>query len=97
MASTEEATVRPNEEVGPICLLVGAKLEITAAPSPTQPWQLLVSSDPSVLKCTSTSGPSGTVSGTCQALKPGTALVTTETKPPTDHANDRWRLTVTVS
>jgi hypothetical protein len=97
VASTEEATVRPNEEVGPVCLLVGAKLEITSAPSPTQPWQLLASSDAAVLKCTSTSGPNGSVSGTCQAVKPGTALVTTQTKQPTDHANDRWRLTVTVT
>jgi len=96
VASTDEATVRPNEEVGPVCLLVGAKLEVTSAPSPTQPWQLLVPSDATVLRCTSTAGPNGTVSGTCQALKAGTAVLSTQTKSPTDGASDRWRLTVVV-
>jgi hypothetical protein len=96
VASTEQATVRPNEEVGPVCLLVGAKLEVTAAPSPTQPWQLLVSSDAAVLRCTSTAGPNGTVSGSCQALKPGSVTVSTQTKSPTNGASDRWRLTVVV-
>jgi hypothetical protein len=96
VASTEEATVRPNEEPGPVCLLVGARLEVTAAPSPTQPWQLLVSSNPAVLRCTSTAGQHGTVSGTCQAVAAGTSVVSTQTKSPADGATDRWRLTVVV-
>ena len=96
MASVEEATVRPNEEVGPICLLVGAKLQVTSAPSAAQPWQLLASSDPAVVRCSSNSGPTGTVIGSCMALDRGSAVITTRTKAPPNGASDYWRLVVFV-
>ena len=96
VASTELATVRPNEQAGPVCLLVGAKLQVSSAPSPSQPWQLLASSDPDVLKCTSTAGSNGTVIGNCMALDRGSAVVTTRTKSPANGASDYWRLVVFV-
>jgi hypothetical protein len=78
VASTELATVRP-EQPGPICLVAGATLRVTSAPSPQRPWQPLSTSDSSVLACTSAPGADGTIDGTCRALRAGTALLSTST------------------
>jgi branched-chain amino acid aminotransferase len=80
VSSTEEATARMAEPPGQTCLVVGAKLHVAAQPSPRHPWQPLSSSDSAILSCTSTTGASGTIDGTCRALRAGTAVVTTTTE-----------------
>lgn len=96
VAGTEEATVRPNEVVGPVCLLLGATLNVTAAPSPDRPWQPLSSSDPAVLSCSSMAGPNGTVAGTCTALKVGSVTVSSRTGTEAGGSGERWLLTLTI-
>ena len=86
VSSTEEATARSEESPGPICLVVGATLHVTSTPSPPTPWEPLATSDASVLRCKSTVGPAGVLDGACQAMKPGTAVIGSNT----------WRLTVFV-
>jgi hypothetical protein len=86
VSSTEQATARRDEVPGRICLIVGATLQVTSTPSPSQPWPALGTSDESVLRCKSAVGPDGTLAAGCQALKTGTAVVGTGT----------WRLTVDV-
>jgi len=100
VASTEEATVRKNEPPAQICLVVGATLHVSSEPSPRGPWQPLSSSDSRILACTSVPGPEGTIDGTCRALRPGTAVLTTTTRQlrgDTRYAPDYlWQLTVRV-
>jgi hypothetical protein len=86
VSSTEQATARSDDSPGRICLIVGATLHVTSAPSPGQPWPNLGTSDASILRCKSSVGPDGTLDAGCQALKPGTAVVGTGS----------WRLTVDV-
>jgi hypothetical protein len=100
VASTDEATVRSREAPGRTCLIVGATLNVTSEASPLQPWAPLSTSDPSVLACTSSPGPDGTVTGTCRALRPGTATLSTFTGPfagdPHGPPQYTWQLAVTV-
>jgi hypothetical protein len=100
VASTDEATARTREAPGQICLIVGATLNVSSEASPLQPWTPLSTSDPSVLACISRAGPDGTVEGTCRALRPGTATLTTNTGPfagdPHGPPQYLWQLTVTV-
>jgi hypothetical protein len=49
-----------------------------------------------VMRCTSNSGPSGTVIGSCVALDRGSTVITTRTKAPPNGASDYWRLVVFV-
>jgi hypothetical protein len=87
----DEATARPGETPGPVCVRVGAVLRITSAPAPERPWQPVTSSDPGVLACESAAGPDGTVEATCRALRPGTAAAATA-----ERGGAAWRLPVTV-
>jgi hypothetical protein len=90
-ASTDEATARPGEAPGTVCLRVGATLLVTAAPSPDQPWGPLTTSDPAVLGCSWAPGPDGTIEAGCRALRPGVATLSTAPA-----GGDAWRLSVTV-
>jgi hypothetical protein len=96
----EEATVRPEEPPAATCLIVGGTLKVTSAPAPRAGWQPLYVTDRAVLDCTSATGPDGSVSGTCSARSPGTAVVwtTTQHRPggPPDQPEYPWQLTVRV-
>jgi hypothetical protein len=96
VASTEEVTVRPAEPPLRTCVVVGATLRVTSAPS-KPPWQSLSTSDPSVVSCRSQSGAAGVLDGACRAERPGTAVLSTTTGHPTEARPDTvWHLTVTV-
>jgi hypothetical protein len=84
----------------PVCLPVNGLLHITSDPSPHQPWTTLLSSNPTILSCTSQVGKDGAVSGTCTPHLPGTVTVTTGTAPfagdPSGPPQYQWTLTVNV-
>lgn len=89
--------VRHGARPAAIRLPLRATLALIADPSPRQPWGPVVSSDPTVLRCASTTHPDGSVSASCTALRPGSATVHTTTAPlargPRQH---HWRLEVAV-
>ncbi|MEV4259136.1 hypothetical protein AB0J52_38765, partial [Spirillospora sp. NPDC049652] len=88
------------ERPPPLCLPVGAVLQVTAEPSPHQPWSPLTSTDALVLECVSRPGPQGTITATCTARRPGRATVATVTAPfagdPRGPAQFRWAQQVEV-
>jgi hypothetical protein len=88
-APLRETTARVRDEPAPVYLRVGATLRVTAEPT-RNAWQPLRTSDEVVLSCASAPGPDGAVDGTCRALRPGTATVTTSC------GGHRWQLTVVV-
>lgn len=94
-------TVNPARPPAPICLRVGHILRLSTAASPLQPWENLTSSDPRVVTCESTRGADGAVQARCTGLKPGTAVLSTQTMPfqgdPHGPAQVMWQLTVTVT
>jgi len=96
VASVEEVTVRPGDPPGSICVVVGATLRVTSAPSKPR-WQPLSTSDPAVVSCDTTYDPAGTLSGTCRALSSGKAVLASTTGAPTEARPDTvWETTVTV-
>jgi putative hemolysin len=96
LADGGEATIRPNEDAGPLCMRVGAKLGITSTVSDGPPWRPLVSADAAVLSCESKVDSAGAVNGVCTALAAGTTVVSTQTRTPASGASDHWRLTIAV-
>jgi hypothetical protein len=89
--------VRPGDPPGATCLIVGATLKVTSAPSGSLRWMPVESSDPAVLRCTPTAWTNSTLNVACTALKPGTATVSTFTeKGVPDPQETTWRLTVRV-
>jgi hypothetical protein len=84
----------------PVCLRTAATLQLTAQPSPHQPWQPLVSSDPGVVRCQSTPAADGSLTGTCVAVASGSAALRTSTAPfpgdPHGPPQQDWTITVIV-
>jgi hypothetical protein len=84
----------------PICVHVGQVLQLNSGPSPHQPWEEVVSSDPDVVSCTSTRAPDGAIVAGCHALKPGTVTLSTGTMPfagdPHGPAQHAWQVAITV-
>src|SRR5205085_2785607 len=76
-----QVTVKPGETPPPVCLPVGAELQITTPISQRQPWQPFTSSDPQVVACTTKYAPAGAAIATCRALRAGTATVGSTTAP----------------
>ncbi|RFU37419.1 hypothetical protein DZF91_32975 [Actinomadura logoneensis] len=93
-AGTVTVTVRRGETPPPLRLTVGTVLQVTAEPSPRQPWTPLTSTDALILDCVSRSGPQGTITATCTAKRPGRATIATITAPfpgdPRGPAQFRW-------
>jgi len=93
--------IRPGDQPNPVCVHPGDILTLTAAPSPTQPWQPLTTTDPATLACTTRTGADGALTATCKALRPGAATVSTGTAAfsgdPHGPAQYFWTLTVNVS
>lgn len=85
----------------PVCLTVGAILQVRSDPSPRQPWATLTSSAPDVLDCSSEQRADGSVTAECIARAAGSATVSTVTAPfagdPQGPPQVRWQATVTVS
>jgi hypothetical protein len=98
--NARQVTVRPAETPAPVCLPVGAVLRIDAPPSPRQPWQPFVTSDPQVITCTTTAGRDGAATATCHAVRAGSATVSTMTAPfagdPHGPMQQLWELQVEV-
>jgi hypothetical protein len=96
----QRVTVRAGESPQSVCLRVGAVLRLDAAASPRQPWQAFVTSKEQVLSCGTRQGPDGAASATCQALRPGSAVVQTMTAPfagdPHGPMQRQWQLAVLV-
>jgi hypothetical protein len=82
VAHVEEATVRPGDPPGEICLVAGAELRVTYAPGD---WRPVDVSDPAVLACAAAEP--GAV---CRAARAGTAVLSASA------GADSWRLTVHV-
>lgn len=97
-----KAAIEVHAGVNPaaICLPLHGILAVTAPASPRQPWSPLSSSNDTVLHCVSQPHPDGSINGTCTALQPGTATVSTVTSPfagdPAGPQQHRWQLQVTV-
>lgn len=95
-----DVQVDPRATPAPICLSVGEAVRVGTGISPHQPWKPFVSSDPTVVSCTSVRVPDGAVQGTCRALRPGIAVITTGTMPfagdPHGPAQYDWQLEITV-
>jgi hypothetical protein len=93
-------TVVKGNQPAPICLTAGTDLRITSGPSHLQPWSPLTSSDPTILDCSTTTGPDGSITATCHARRAGIATLSTITAPfagdPHGPAQYRWQITVTV-
>lgn len=95
-----DVQIRPGAVPAAICLPLNGVLAVTAPPSPRQPWGPLASSDDSVLRCASQPRADGSISGTCTALHPGTATISTVTAPfagdPGGPPQVRWQIEITV-
>lgn len=92
--TSQDVTARKGERLPKLCLPVGSVLQVTAEPSPRQPWSPLTSTDDQVLSCVSRPGPEGTITATCTAHRPGRATIATVTTPfrgdPRGPAQFRW-------
>jgi len=98
---TVQMAVKPGDSPQPVCLRVGAVLRIEAPASPRQPWRPFESSDPQVVGCATTQGGDGSATGTCTALRAGTATVSAMTGPfagdPHGPMQQRWQIAVQVT
>jgi hypothetical protein len=99
-AGARRITIEAAQPPPPVCVRVGATLIVDAPASPVQAWQPFVSSDAGRLSCATRLAPDGAATGTCHAVRPGQATVTTTTAPfsgdPHGPAQQLWQLTVTV-
>ena len=93
--------IRSGPPPAPSCLRTGATLRLTADPSPAQPWQPLVSSNPTVLRCQSQPAAEGSIAGSCLAVSTGNATLRTSTAPfagdPHGPPQYEWELAVTIT
>jgi hypothetical protein len=94
-------TARPGDRPDPVCLTQGGTLRVITEASPRQPWTPPISSDESVLRCTSQALANGAAEATCTAVNAGIATVTTSTGPfagdPHGPPQESWQLRVTVT
>jgi hypothetical protein len=98
--SGERITIHQAQPPQPVCLPIGATLSIDAPASPLQPWQPFTTSNARLITCTTTVSRDGSATGTCRALRPGQATITTTTAAfsgdPHGPAQQLWQLAVTI-
>jgi hypothetical protein len=82
-----------------ICVHAGTRIRITLRVEPGAPWRPVVTSAPQSVAVVSDTVAAGSVDASVQALAPGSAVLSAETRPspdPSGPMTKRWQLDVTV-